>query len=116
VRTKVFIGVGLAIAVALAFLVAPEASSKPDGLEKVAIDQGFDDGARAHRLADSPTADYGVGGVDDDRLSTGLAGVLGIGVTFLAAGGLVLLVRRPARRQPSGPGGRGGRDASAPPA
>jgi hypothetical protein len=93
-RLGVFIGLGLALAVALAFLVAPEASSKPDGLEKVAIDEGFIDGAQDHDLAGSPTADYGVRGVDDARLSTGLAGVLGIGVTFLVAGGLVLLVRR----------------------
>jgi cobalt/nickel transport system permease protein len=86
--------VGLALAVALAFVVAPEASSEPDGLEKVAIDEGFVDGARDHDLADSPTADYGVRGVDDAQLSTGLAGALGIGVTFLVTGGLVLLVRR----------------------
>jgi len=92
-RLGVFVAVGLAITVGLAFLVAPEASSEPDGLEKVAIDEGFIDGAQDHDLAGSPTADYGVRGVDDARLGTGLAGVLGIGVTFLVAGGLVLLVR-----------------------
>lgn len=102
VRVGVLVAVGLALAVALAFLVAPEASSKPDGLEKVAIDEGFVDGARDHDLADSPTADYGVRGVDDARLSTGLAGTLGIGITFLVAGGLALLVRR-ARRAPATP-------------
>jgi hypothetical protein len=90
----VVVAVGLALAVALAFLVAPEASSQPDGLEKVAIDEGFADGARDHDLAGSPTADYAVEGVDDDRLSTGLAGVLGIAVTFLVTGAVVLLVRR----------------------
>lgn len=89
-----FVAVGLALAVALAFLVAPEASSEPDGLEKVASDEGFIDGAQDHDLAGSPTADYAVDGVDDSRLSTGLAGALGIGVTFLVTGGLVLLVRR----------------------
>ncbi|HEV7757631.1 MAG TPA: PDGLE domain-containing protein, partial [Acidimicrobiales bacterium] len=67
-------------------------------------------GAQDHDLADSPTADYGVKGIDDARLSTGLAGVLGIGVTFLLAGGLVLLVRRRS-------GGEPGPDApAAPPA
>jgi hypothetical protein len=101
VRLGVFVGVGLAIAVALAFLVAPEASSEPDGLEKVAIDEGFVDGAQDHDLADSPTADYGVSGVDDARISTGLAGVIGIGVTFLVAGGLLLLVRRVRRPDPA---------------
>ena len=102
VRLGVFVAAGLAVAVALAFLVAPEASSEPDGLEKVAIDEGFVDGARDHDLADSPTADYGVEGVDDARLSTGLAGVLGIGVTFAVTGGLFWLVRR-TRREASIP-------------
>lgn len=93
-KLRVLVTVGLAVAVVLAFLVAPEASSEPDGLEKVAIDEGFVDGARDHDLAGSPTADYGVSGVSDPRLGTGLAGVIGIGVTFVAAGGLLLLVRR----------------------
>lgn len=103
VRTGVLVAVGLALAVALAFLVAPEASSKPDGLEKVAIDEGFIDGAEDHDLAGSPTADYGVEGVDDARLGTGLAGVVGIAVTFLVTGGLVLLVRRARRHDPAAP-------------
>ena len=100
-RLGVFVALGLAVAVALAFLVAPEASSQPDGLEKVAIEEGFVDGAEDHDLAGSPTADYGVEGVDDARLSTGLAGALGIGITFAVTGGLVWLVRR-ARRDPAG--------------
>ncbi len=36
-----FVAVGLAVALALVFLVAPMASGDPDGLERVAIDQGF---------------------------------------------------------------------------
>jgi hypothetical protein len=111
-RLGVFVAAGLAIAVALAFLVAPEASSKPDGLEKVAIDEGFIDGAQDHDLADSPTADYGVKGIDDARLSTGLAGALGIGVTFLVTGGLVLLIRR----RGDGGGAAGSDVPAAPPA
>lgn len=119
VRLGLFVAVGLVVAVALAFLVAPEASSEPDGLERVAIDEGFAEGASDHDLADSPTADYGVRGIDDARLGTGLAGVLGIGVTFLVAGGIAALVRR---RRPSDQGptsGAGSPDAptpSAPPA
>ena len=96
------VATGLVVAALLALLVAPEASSEPDGLERVAIDEGFADTARDHDLAGSPTADYGVDGVDDERLSTGLAGALGIGITFVATGGLFLLVRR-ARRTPPQP-------------
>lgn len=105
VRTATLVGVGLVIAVVLAFLVAPEASSKPDGLEKVAGDEGFLGSARDHDLADSPTADYGVEGVDDARLSTGLAGALGIGLTFVIAGGLMLVVRRTRGRDDATPSG-----------
>jgi cobalt/nickel transport system permease protein len=99
-RTKLpwFVGAGLVVAAALAFFVAPEASSDPDGLERVAIDEGFVDEADDHALADSPVADYSVEGVDDERLSTGLAGLLGVGATFLVGTGLLLAVRAIGRR------------------
>ena len=73
---------GLIVALGLAFFVSPLASSSPDGLEKVSVDQGFDSTARDHDLADSPLADYGVRGVDDEGTSTGLAGIIGVVVTF----------------------------------
>ena len=47
-----------------------------------------------HQLADSPLADYGIRGVDNPYLSTGLAGVLGVLVTFAIGGGLFWVVRR----------------------
>jgi hypothetical protein len=103
-RFGTFLVAGLLVALALAFFVSPQASSSPDGLEKVATDEGFIETADDHDLADSPLADYGVEGVDDERLGTGLAGVAGVGVTFLVMGGIVLLVRLVARRRrPDGP-------------
>jgi hypothetical protein len=99
VKLTVFIGLGLAVAFALAFFVSPEASSKPDGLNKVAIDQGFSDQERAHATEDSPLAGYGVEGVDDDRLGTGLAGVAGVAVTFAIGGGMFLALRHVQRRR-----------------
>jgi hypothetical protein len=96
-----FVGVGLAVALALAFLVGPEASNEPDGLERVAIDQGFADRADAHALADGLTAGYALDGVDDARLSTGLAGLLGVAATFVLAGGLFVVVRRTSRTAPA---------------
>ncbi|HKE76264.1 MAG TPA: PDGLE domain-containing protein [Acidimicrobiales bacterium] len=101
-RLAVFVAAGLLVALALAFFVSPEASSKPDGLNKVAIDQGFADKETAHRTADSPLAGYGVRGVGSDRLSTGLAGVIGVGATFGIAGGGFLLARRARRRTAAG--------------
>jgi len=73
---------GLIVALGLAFFVSPYASSSPDGLEKVSIDEGFADTAEEHALGDSPLADYGVEGVEDERLATGLSGVIGVVVTF----------------------------------
>lgn len=94
VTVAVLVGAGLLVALTLAFFVAPEASSKPDGLNKVAAEEGFADDETAHDLEDSPLAGYGVDGVDDDRLGTGLAGVLGVAVTFALGSGVFLLARR----------------------
>lgn len=87
------IGAGLAAALALAFLVSPYASSSPDGLEKVAADKGLDTNVTDHAAADSPFADYSVKGVDNSRLSTGLAGVVGVALTFALGLGLFMVVR-----------------------
>jgi cobalt/nickel transport protein len=98
-KLSVFITAGLAVALALAFFVSPEASSSPDGLNKVAIDEGFADQEEAHALEDSPLAGYAVEGVDDERLSTGLSGVIGVTITFAVAGGGLLLLRQVQRRR-----------------
>jgi hypothetical protein len=97
-----FIAVGLAAAAALVVLVAPRADSSPDGLEKVAADQGLDSVVRPHALGDGPFADYGTNGVDDPAVGTVVAGLLGVAVTFLVCVALVYLVRR-RRAPPSAP-------------
>lgn len=97
---------GLIVALGLAFLVSPYASSLPDGLEKVSIDKGFADTAKAHALGGGPLADYGVKGVENEKLSTGLSGVIGVVITFGVAMILfgALRVYR-ARRKPAPAGG-----------
>ncbi|WP_415952729.1 energy-coupling factor ABC transporter permease [Streptomyces sp. KLOTTS4A1] len=87
---------GLVASLALAGFVSFYASADPDGLEKVAADKGFDKGAetREHATADSPLADYGVKDVDNERLSGGLAGVIGVGATVLVGTGVFLVVRK----------------------
>lgn len=98
-----FVVGGLIVTVALAFFVSPLASSSPDGLERVSIDEGFADTAEEHALADAPLADYGVQGVEDEGLSTGLAGVIGVAITFGAGMILFGLLRmRRARRASTG--------------
>ncbi|MER7926229.1 energy-coupling factor ABC transporter permease [Streptomyces sp. NPDC096057] len=92
-RRKLWIG-GLVASLVLAGFVSFYASSNPDGLEKVAADQGIDRTAEEHASADSPLADYGVRDVEDARLSGGLAGVIGVGVTVVAGTGVFWAVRR----------------------
>jgi cobalt/nickel transport system permease protein len=81
-RLWLFLGIGLLVALLVAGVLSGFASSDPDGLERVSIDEGFDEAASDHALADSPLADYGVEGVEDGRLSTGLAGIIGVAVTL----------------------------------
>lgn len=85
---------GLLASLALAGVVSFYASASPDGLEKVAADQGIDAKAEEHASADSPLADYGVKDVENARLSGGLAGVIGVGVTVVAGTGVFWAVRR----------------------
>lgn len=105
IRLGVFLIAGLLVAAALAFFVSPQASSEPDGLNKVAIDEGFAETEKDHALGDSPTAGYAVRGVDDDGLSTGLAGIIGVAVTFAITAGVFLIVRKTSTRpQPAAEG------------
>lgn len=85
---------GLVSAFLLAGVVSFYASANPDGLEKVAADQGIDEKAEEHGAADSPLADYGVGDIADARLSGGLAGVIGVSATVVVGTGVFWVVRR----------------------
>ena len=88
-----FLGAGLVIALVVAGVLSGFASGEPDGLERVSIDQGFEETAEEHGLADSPLADYAVEGVEDGRLSTGLAGVIGVAITLAVSGALFYGIR-----------------------
>ncbi|NGO41250.1 energy-coupling factor ABC transporter permease [Streptomyces ureilyticus] len=85
---------GLAASLVLAGFVSFYASASPDGLEKVAADKGFDSKVEDHAAADSPLADYGIEGIMSSRLSGGLAGVIGVGVTLVAGTGVFWAVRK----------------------
>ncbi|MFD9001974.1 energy-coupling factor ABC transporter permease [Streptomyces sp. NPDC059582] len=85
---------GLVTSLVLAGFVSFYASANPDGLEKVAHDKGIDRKAEQHASADSPLADYGVKDVENARLSGGLAGVIGVGVTVVAGSTVFWAVRR----------------------
>jgi cobalt/nickel transport protein len=84
---------GLLVTAGLALFVSGFASSSPDGLEKVAGDKGFLQTARDHLFADGPLAGYEVRGIDNERLSTGVSGLIGVLVTFGVGMALFALVR-----------------------
>ncbi|MFG3601722.1 PDGLE domain-containing protein [Micromonospora chersina] len=117
-RPWAFVLGGLLVALLLAGVVSNYASAHPDGLDSsllkgctVNADGEITGGscpaqqAKDHELADSPLADYGVRGVSNGFLSTGLSGVLGVLLTFALGGGLFWLARRrgPATDRSSGP-------------
>ena len=93
-KQKTFLISGFIATLFLAGVVSFYASSHPDGLEKVAGDIGFLDTAKKHTAEDGVLAGYGVKGVDNQRLSTGAAGVIGVIVTGAISTGLFFLIRR----------------------
>ena len=90
--------IGLAAALVLAGIVSFYASSEPDGLERVAEDQGIaeqaGDQAGDHGVAGSPLADYRTNGVEDSRISGGVAGVVGVGVVLVLGTAVTWALRR----------------------
>jgi cobalt/nickel transport protein len=97
-----FLLVALVVAGGLSYFASPD----PDGLDTVTL-HGCDvvetdageqlegtciaQHAGDHALADSPLADYALGGTDG---TVGPAGVIGVLVTLAAAGGLFWLLRK----------------------
>jgi PDGLE domain len=88
---KWFTILALALAIGLATAASPFASASPDGLERVASENGF---APRAETRDGPLGDYSVSGVDDARVATGLAGFAGTLIVFALAGGVATVVRR----------------------
>jgi cobalt/nickel transport protein len=102
-----FLAGGLLVALLLAGVVSNFASSSPDGLDATArqgctfnADDEITGGTcmlqkeQDHQFAGSPLADYGLRGVGNSWLSTGLAGVAGVLITFGVGAGVFWLARR----------------------
>jgi cobalt/nickel transport protein len=90
---KFYIG-GFIVSLFLAGVVSFYASSSPDGLEKVAGDVGFIETAKDHTLADGTLADYSVKGIENERASVGVAGVIGVIGTAVVAGVFFKIIAR----------------------
>ena len=84
--------IGFVITLLIAGVFSFYASSSPDGLEKVAIDLGFIDSAKDSAVSDTALAEYGVKGVENERLSVGIAGIVGVFATGLVMYAIVRLL------------------------
>ncbi len=94
-RHKGFVWIGLGVALLLALLLSPFASSSPDGLEKVAGQKGFAEKGGGSLWDHAPFKDYLLPGIENRKLSTGIAGVIGTLAIFFIAIGLGKLIRKP---------------------
>ncbi|PJE97040.1 cobalt ABC transporter permease [Streptomyces carminius] len=104
---------GLAATLLCAGVVSFYASASPDGLEKVAGEHGIAEREEEHGLAGSPLADYGVADIANERLSGGVAGVVGVGATLAVGSGVTLLAVRRRRAGEAAGTGADGRTAGA---
>jgi cobalt/nickel transport protein len=115
-RLSWFLAAGLLVALLLAGVVSNLASTSPDGLDAtarkgctIAADGTITGGTcvaqheQAHQLKDSPLAGYRIGGLGHGPVSAGLAGALGVLLTFGVAAGMFRLARRraPGPREPA---------------
>lgn len=93
--TIAFVALALALAVGLAAAASPFASSRPDGLTRVAEDHGFAGRGTTHAVQEgSPAPGYAFPGIDDPRLAKGVAGFAGTLGVFLVAAGIAWGLRR----------------------
>lgn len=93
-KQRTFLVLGLLVCLLVAGVGSYYASGHPDGLVYVAESTGFSDSAEDSAASDSPIADYEVKGVENPRLSGGLAGVLGVAIMALLSTGLFWVLRR----------------------
>lgn len=101
--TRTLAALALVITLVVAGVVSFYASGNPDGLEFVAEGEGFSQSAEDPKTSGSPFADYSTTGVDNERVSGGLAGVAGVLIVLVLAGGLAYAVRRRDTAEPAPP-------------
>ena len=86
---------GLLLALGVA-LLSPLASPHPDGLERVAEDEGFLDQAQDAPYEVIP--DYAFPGIENEAVATIVAGLAGTALLFVLGYGLAWLLRRRTER------------------
>ncbi|MEE8600430.1 energy-coupling factor ABC transporter permease [Euzebya tangerina] len=93
VGAKAFIIAGVLVSVLFATVVSQFAVDNPDGLERVAEDEGFIEAGEDHALDSFIFSDYATAGVGNETLSLALAGLVGVIVTGAVGLGLAIAVR-----------------------
>ncbi len=84
-----FIIGALLMAAALVIFIAPFASQSPDGLERIAMDKGFEHHAEGQEVIKKTVLpDYSIPGVQSEYFSTVLAGLAG--VLFITGLGMII--------------------------
>ncbi len=99
VKLRTFAIGGVIVALLFAVVVSQFAAGDPDGLERVAIDQGFATSASEHALDSGIFADYATDGVGNETLSLAVAGAAGTLITLAVGFGLLTALR--VRRTPA---------------
>jgi cobalt/nickel transport system permease protein len=94
VGIRPFVIGGVVATLFVAVVVSQFAAGDPDGLERVAADNGFADRATDHRFAGGMFADYATRGIDNETLSLAVAGLAGVALTLLVGWGLVTASRQ----------------------
>ena len=84
----------LLAALILAVVFSPFASSRPDGLERVAEDKGFIHMGEEKPVLSSPIPDYALPGIKNEKIATSLAGLLGTLFVFGLTCGVAAVIRK----------------------
>lgn len=98
VGMRPFVIGAMVVALGFAAVVSQFAVDDPDGLERVAEDEGFIESATDHAFGDSIFADYATRGIDNAQLSLAVAGIAGVIVTVAVMAGMASATRQIARR------------------
>ncbi|HOE10145.1 MAG TPA: PDGLE domain-containing protein [bacterium] len=98
-RKEILTGLGLALFVAI--VLSPFASSSPDGLERVAEDHQFVGKAAEKSVAPEVFPDYTIPGVENKSFSTAIAGGLGTLILYFGGFGLARLLASRRDRVPN---------------
>ena len=92
---RAFVLGGVLLAAVLGAVVSQFAFDDPDGLERVAIDNGFMDSAANNWFGGSLFADYATRGIGNERLSLAVAGLAGAALALVVAYGMFAAARWP---------------------